>query len=60
MVAVIGVGGLETSDRDLLKMKEGLRIVVGRTGSFVTSARDLEGVGKVIDSIEDIKGLAIA
>ena len=60
MVAVIGVGGLETSDRDLLKMKEGLRIVVGRTGSFVTSARDLAGVGKVLDSIEDIKGLAIA
>ena len=60
MVAVIGVGGLETSDRDLLKMKEGLRIVVGRTGSFVTSARDLAGVGKVLDSIEDINGLAIA
>ncbi|GAA5829475.1 hypothetical protein JCM5353_001348 [Sporobolomyces roseus] len=53
--------GVEMKERDLRKMKEGLSIVGGRTGSSNMSLRDPGGViRKVIDSAEEsLAGLAI-
>lgn len=55
------IGGVEMKERDLRKIKEGLLIVGGRTGSSKVSLKDPGGViRKVIDSSEEsLAGLVI-